>query len=201
MAGEIKYKRVLLVEGKDDKDFFKALLKHMGISDCYVDDVEGKDNFKTKIPALVKATGFMDNVEVFAVIRDADSDAEGSFKSICTAMQKVNLKPPGKMNKFSISSPKIGVYIMPGNFERGMLEDLCLKTVKGHPAMECVNIYMDCVKRLNVTLKNKAKSKAQAFLAAMPEIAASVGIGAMKGYWDFSSDELIDLREFVSNFK
>jgi hypothetical protein len=35
----------------------------------------------------------------------------------------------------------------------------------------------------------------------MPEIVNSVGVGAEKGYWNFESEELNELREFLENFR
>ena len=48
---------------------------------------------------------------------------------------------------------------------------------------------------------NIAKAKAQVFLAAMPELVKSVGVGAQKGYWDFNSEELTDLKSFINNLR
>ena len=86
---------------------------------------------------------------------------------------------------------------MPGSSENGMLEDLCLKTVKDNPAMKCVNSFIDCAKGLGEPPKNIAKAKAQAYLAAMPKILSSVGIAAQKGYWDLDSIELHDLKTIL----
>lgn len=90
---------------------------------------------------------------------------------------------------------------MPGNSDTGMLEDLCLKTVGEHPAMECVNAFIDCASGLNNPPKIMAKAKAQVFLAAMPKIANSVGVGAQKGYWNFNSDELDNLISFMDTLR
>ncbi|MFQ6120356.1 MAG: DUF3226 domain-containing protein [Methanosarcinales archaeon] len=196
MADIIRQKKVLAVEGKDEVNFFDALLKYVEITDIEIRDVGGKNQFKNKLPALVKTSGFSE-VEVFAVVRDADEDANASFRSIKNILKKEGLKPPTQMNKFSDGKPIVGIYIMPGNSDRGMLEDLCLRTVENHPAMECVSSFIDCVSRLENPPNNLAKAKAHAFLAAMPELANSVGIGAKKGYWDFDSDELTDLKSFL----
>ena len=89
---------------------------------------------------------------------------------------------------------------MPGDFKKGMLEDLCLRTVKDHPALKCAEAFIECALKLNYPPKNIAKAKAQAFLAVMPEIVSSVGIGAEKDYWDFGSDELKNLKIFLNDF-
>lgn len=200
MGNIICQKKVLAVEGKDEVNFFDALLRYVGVTDFKTYDVAGKSQFKNKLPALIKTSGFSE-VEVFAVIRDADEDATASFISIKNILKKEGLKPPTQMNRFSDGEPIVGIFIMPGNSDKGMLEDLCLRTVKNHPAMECVNIFSDCISKLENPPNNLTKSKAQAFLAAMPEIVSSVGIGTRKGYWDFDSKELTELISFINNLK
>ena len=201
MSVVIRKKKVLAVEGDDEINFFDSLLKYMGISDAEIHKVGGKNQFKNKLPALVNTTGFFDNVETFAVIRDANADANAAFSSIKNILQKQNLTPPTQMNKFANNGLKLGIFIMPGNSAEGMLEDLCLRTVQHHPKMNCINEFMDCILKLKEPPKNVAKAKAQSYLAAMPIIANSVGIGARKGYWNFDSDELKELKIFLENLK
>ena len=201
MLSVISQKKVLAVEGDDEINFFDSLLKYLGITDVEIRQVGGKDQFKNKLPALVESTGFFDHVEVFAVIRDANADANAAFSSVKNILQKLNLAPPIKMNRFANNSIKLGIFIMPGNSEKGMLEDLCLSTVKQHPKMTCVDEFMECVLKLEDPPKNIAKAKAQSFLSSMPIMVNSVGIGAQKGYWNFESDDLNDLKTFLENFK
>lgn len=200
MAEIIRQKKVIAVEGSDEVNFFNALLKYTGITDIDVCEVGGKQQFKNKLPALVRRSGFTD-VEVLVIIRDADNDAAAAFKSIKNILKKERLKSPIQANQFSEGIPRIGIFIMPGNSDTGMLEDLCLKTVKHHPAMGCVESFIGCVAKLENLPNNIAKAKAQAFLAAMPELANSVGVGAQKGYWNFNSEELTDLKSFIDNLR
>ena len=196
----IREKKVLAVEGKDEVNFFEALLKHLGIASFEIRDVGGKDQFKKKLPALVHTSGFSD-VDVLVVVRDADDDPDAAFDSVRNVLLHQRLEPPERINQFSDGNPRIGVFIMPGNSDTGMLEDLCLKTVGEHPAMECVNAFIDCASGLNNPPKIMAKAKAQVFLAAMPKIVNSVGVGAQRGYWNLDSDELDNLRSFIDNLR
>ncbi len=201
MAEPISAKKVLLVEGKDEKNFFEELLKRIGVRDVQIEVVGGKDQFREKFPALRRRTGF-NEVDAIALIRDADKNPKGAFSSIRNILKKENLSPPSKMNEFGNGAPKIGVFIMPGAGAEGMLEDLCLKTVQNNPAILCVDAFIDCCKsNLGYPLKNLAKSRAQVYLAAMPQIVKDVGVGAKKAYWDFDSIELSDLKRFLSNLK
>ena len=200
MADIISSNKVLAVEGKDEAIFFDALLQYVGISDVDIQSVGGKRQFKNKLPALVRMSGFSE-VDILAVVRDADNDANAAFQSIREILRKEKLEPPNRPNQFSQGRPLVGIYIMPGNSDTGMLEDLCLKTVKNHPAMKCVVDFVNCVKKLDDPPNNITKAKAQVFLAAMPQIAREVGIGAQKGYWNFDADELDDLRTFINKLR
>ena len=71
----INSKKVLVVEGKDEINFFDAILKHIGITDIVIREVGGKGQFRKKLPALVKARGFSPAdgspfVTHLAIIRD-----------------------------------------------------------------------------------------------------------------------------------
>lgn len=200
MTDIIHQKKVLAVEGKDEVNFFNALLKYVGITDFEVYEVGGKQQFKDKLPALARRRGFSD-VEVLAVVRDADNDANAAFESIRNILKKEKLEPPIQINQFSEGRPKIGIFIMPGNSDEGMLEDLCLKTVENHLAMDCVQPFTNCISELEKSPNNIVKAKAQAFLAAMPKLVTSVGLGAQKGYWNFNSEELTDLKAFINNLR
>ena len=50
----ISSRKLLAVEGKDEKQFFLALFKHMRMSPPDVRIVGGKDNFPKKLPGLTK---------------------------------------------------------------------------------------------------------------------------------------------------
>jgi len=206
----IKSKKVLAVEGSDEENFFDSLLKHMNITDFDIHKVGGKNQFPKKIPALLKTRGFFAPDESplvthLGIVRDKDEDE--AFKSISNIIATVGLKPPTKQSTFSDGTPKVGIFIMPGNKVEGtMLEDLCLKSVENHPAMKCVDEFASCVSALPISPKNISKAKvhvfkAQVFLATQPEVVDSVGLGAQKKYWDFESPALDELKQFLSNLK
>ena len=201
MAAPLTKTKLLAVEGTDEIIFFEELFKHIGILDkVELREVGGKDQFKIKMPALQKTTGFND-LESIAIIRDADESFKGAFESIKKILEKMNLQVPARPGIFAEGIPKVGFFIMPDNTGNGMLENLCLDTVKDDKAIECVDQFIDCAKKLKKQPKNAAKTKAQAYLSLMPEIANSVGRGAQKGYWNFDSSELKPLIHFINQLK
>jgi hypothetical protein len=198
--GSITKKKLLLVEGNDEKNFFEELFKHMAKEDIVdIHDVAGKDNFNKDMPTFMITPGF-NEVEAIAIVRDADDSCRSAFESIKGILKENGLLPPEKPGKFSQGNPKVGVFIMPDNKNSGMLENLCLKTVKDEEGMECVNLFVDCANQLANPPKNKdiAKVKVQAFLAIKPGVFDMVGLGAKKKYWDFDSAALDPLKKFLS---
>jgi hypothetical protein len=78
--------------------------------------------------------------------------------------------------------------------------------VEDQPAMKCVNEFASCVSTLPVSPKNISKSKAAVFkaltfLAAQHENVDRVGLAAQKGYWNFDSPALDELKQFLSYLK
>lgn len=198
---EIRNKKMVVVEGKDDVGFFYKLTDFLGLTDIYVMPVEGKGNFPEKLSSLRNVSGFS-KLTHLAIIRDRDED--NAFESVINILkQKMRFaEVPDKPGQFVKGKPKVGVFIMPGEAIGGKaIEDLCLKTVEEHSAMQCVSDFADCVSKLEISPSNLSKAKVQAFLAAQPEIANTIGRGAQKGYWDFDSPALGELKAFLEHLR
>ncbi|WP_270607469.1 DUF3226 domain-containing protein [Bacillus mobilis] len=203
--GEIEKSKLLLVEGRDEVIFFEHLFKKNESLKGKFDEVQiieigGVDNFKNELPALMNRTGFADTVNSLAIVRDADKNFDSAFQSVCNILSRNDLCRPSNPNTFSEQGPiKVGVFIMPGDSETGtMLEDLCLTTQADHPAMEYVNSFFESLEAAGIEKqRNLSKAKVQVFLAAMPKIVNSLGLGAAKGYWDLNHDSLTGLNNFL----
>ena len=198
---EIRNNKIIAVEGAGDVGFFVALLKKMKIKGVYVTALNGKNNFNKDLPDLQKRPGFSD-VTHFAIIRDKNGD--DAFKSVCNILvDKMNFaNVPVGNGQFASNIPRVGIFIMPGDEIKGnMIEDLCLKTVEGYPAMVCVNEFASGVSKLEKPPKSLSKTKTQAFLAAQENITNTIGLGAQKGYWDLDSSCLDELKAFLENMR
>jgi len=201
----ITARSVLAVEGEDERKFFEALLRHINVIGVQIEPVGGKDQFRDKLPALLRTPGFYKAdgssfVEHLALVRDKNGD--DAFESIANIVTKAGLIPPLRSGQFSEGSPRVGIFIMPGgNIAGTMLEDLCLEMVKDHPAMTCVRSFADCVQRLAGPPRSPSKAKCQIFLAAQGEIVNSVGLGAQKGHWNLDAPCLDELKRFLLTLK
>ncbi len=65
--------------------------------------------------------------------------------------------------------------------------------------MQCVNEFIDCALQFDENPKNIAKSKVQTFLASKEELVSRLGLGALKGYWNFELPVLDELKAFISS--
>lgn len=197
----IETPRLLLVEGRDEEEFFKALLKHISVRDVQVMNYGGKAKLREHFRLIAKAPGF-GRLSLLAIMRDANSNASSAFQSVCDVLRHFDMPHPDVPGELtSDTKPRVGVFVLPGQERPGMLEDLCLSTVAMHPVLGCVERYMEClterVDDIREGPRNESKARAHAFLAGMPEIVNSVGLAAHRGYWDLDASALQDLRSFL----
>ena len=145
---------------------------------------------------MTKAPGF-EMVEVLCVIRDADDDSEGAFRSAVGALAKANLDAPERPAMLTDGNPRVGVYVIPGSGESGGRETLFLKSYSANPNLSCVDSFHECVASNGAGPTHAEKARAQALLASFPEYVENLGIAARKGLWDMMSSALEDLRAFL----
>lgn len=190
---------LLLVEGADEFHFFSSLILTLNLPNTVqIIDITGKNNFKNYFNALLKSKDFH-IVKKIGFVRDADTDFFSAFQSICNILQQFGFSPPTKANQFTTGLKiDFGIFIMPNNLNNGMLEDLCLESIKNSAIMDCVDDYVNCIPQKAVNFKY-SKAKTQVFLASKTDIAKSVGIGAQKGYWDFNNPCFNSIKDFLIN--
>ena len=196
----IQSDRLLLVEGKDEVNLFDALMKHCLDTEPTVQviDAGGKDRIPKSLRALSTAARARPSLLVIGVVRDADDDAVGAFRSVCDHVRNVGYEPPAVHGEFSEATPSIGVFIVPNGKDPGAIETLCRRSREGDEVARCVGEYLRCLDG-NEAMRstNEDKSFAHAYLAAMEDPVARVGEGARQGVWDFDSAAFAELSDFV----
>ena len=197
---EIKSQKLLLVEGKDEEIFFEIFLKRKNIDGIQIISSGGKHQFQTLFPRIKKTPGF-DEINSLAVIHDADMNAYNAFQSVCSVLSNNDVKKPDKVASFTSGSLRVGVFIIPDGKNEGKLESLCLSTVKSESIIKCIDSFITCIKNLNSSdynfPKDIHKARCRAFLSAMEKDTPSLGVAAKKDYWDFDSEKLNPLLNFL----
>ena len=188
----------LLVEGNDGKNFFRHFCQHLSPTSIEVHDFGGINNFKCYLPAFVNISGF-GNVTRLGIIRDAEDDAAAAFQSVQSVVKNAGLCPPDDVQTFSAGTPTVGVLILPGDKQSGMLETLLCQTFADQPENSCIDEFFRCLEsQTNQSLKRPDKSRAHAFLSTTDYPQLSVGVAAQKGYWNLDHDAFIHVRDFLT---
>lgn len=129
---EITKRKLLLGEGKDEINFFSALIRQLGIEDIQVEAYQGKGNLNKYLQTLRVRPNFNQLTSV-GITRDADENAVQTFQSITDGLRKAKFPIPMKIGEFIGNRPRIGVFVLPDGQNGGMLEDLCLKVIEANP--------------------------------------------------------------------
>ncbi len=91
--------------------------------------------------------------------------------------------------------------ILPNEKDRGMLEDVCLKSIKDDPVFLCLEEYFECVKKkLGAIPSNMSKAKVHAFLASRERPDLRLGEAAQCEYWPFDNPAFTPIKQFLTLF-
>jgi hypothetical protein len=178
--------KILIVEGKDECNFFQGIFNHLG----FTDDVQiyvayGETLIKSKIRAIQNASEFP-FVKSIGFVRDSDDDPIGKFTSTKNALRELGLPTPDSPYTVVGDSLKCAIMMMPDSGELGALEDLCLKAIRECPELSCVDNYFRCLNDFGCdNARKKSKATISVFLASKPDH-CSIGVAAKKTYWDFN---------------
>lgn len=204
MSEAIKTDKLLLVEGKDEVNLFEALMDYLHITDVDIRSAGGFVKFSKLYPSVVITTGFS-SVKKIGFVRDAEAnEADSAFESISNIVKKCtpNILLPNQAGKIVQGDIKCGIFIMPNNKNSGMLEDLCLESVKDTLLYNQTEKYiLEAESLFNTEDKlyyNIHKAKLQAYLAGTLNIPRNLGEAAMQGLWDFSSSAFDGVKNFLT---
>lgn len=193
--------RLIAVEGKEELLCLSALKDELGIDNIEIRPLDGIHPFSTKLKSLTLTPGFISVVSL-GIMRDANSNASATFQSVCTALRNVGLPVPTQPLtpvKAVRGKPQVVVLIVPHGASTGMLEDICLQSVGGDPAMTCVEAYFKCLTRnLSKLPNNLSKAKVHAFLASRDKPDLRLGEAAKAGYWPWAHQAFAQVSQFLS---
>jgi hypothetical protein len=195
---QITRPKLLLGEGVDEVRFFKSFLAHLGVADIQVEQYGGKTRLAAFLQTLVTPLPGFAALTTLALTRDADTDATGAFQSVSAALTAAGLAAPAGHGLAAGTTPRVHVFILPDGVNPGMLETLCLESVKNSPAFPCVTSYFSCALRTaSRQPKNWDKAFLHAWLASEVEPDRRLGEAADAGYWPWGSPAFAPLERFL----
>jgi hypothetical protein len=122
---------VVLVEGIDDQEVVKHLLRQHGLTEIVVERTDGSAALLASIPVRPKAS----DLEALAIVVDADVDIAGRWQSIRDNLRNIGYAncPHEPDSGGTIVSehnrPLVGIWIMPDNTPTGILEEFVASLV------------------------------------------------------------------------
>ena len=203
-------KHLILCEGKDDETFLASYLRSDSFSQQNIDSIQvtqvhGVDNFRNTVRVLVNTDGFS-RLRSILIIRDADNDIRSAQDNVKGVFANANLPvPQAECQWRDDGSIKTGFLLMPSCSERsqnGALDDLCWEIISNKYGVSIRNEVKDFIESLESSTKRTFTHKAKAlihtyFSATDRLIAASIGRAAEAGAFDWTSDKLQSLRDFL----
>lgn len=211
---EIKMIKLLVVEGNHERDFFKAWLGLLRITDIQVMPIGGKTNLSANLQALVRQQRFREVVSL-VIVRDADDDPGSAFRSVCSALQAVAIAPlpAASWAWHTLANPrntavqmKACVLVLPDASSNGALEELLMQTVAGDPMYgDAVGLISGAVAKLSQPTSPRqpppahrhGKARAHAFLSTFEAPDKDQGKAAASGVWDFAHPALNPLEQML----
>ena len=188
---EIQETKQVLVEGSDDIRIFRSLASHLNIPNIQIRHYGGSDNLRTFFRTLSTSPEFT-TIRSLAVVADANSDGSRRDRRIRSALSDMDLPTPSSPLEIA-SDGRLGVayLVVPHNRDNGMMEDVCLDSVKADPAMECIDRYFECIKQSDTPGPRgtwTAKARLHAFLASRDRPDLRIGEAAEAGIWQFEDE-------------
>jgi hypothetical protein len=189
--------KLLIGEGREEVDFFTALLAHLAITDVQVEEYKGKNGLGSYLKTLRLRSGFAGIVSI-GITRDADLDPPNAFKSIRSFLANEPFTAPGSHGVFVGERPKCGIFLMPDGINPGMLEDLCLEAIRNDAASACVEEFLSCVAtRANRTPDSPAKARIEARLASLTRPDLRLGQAALDNRSPWDEPAFKPLKDFL----
>lgn len=185
----IRCERVLFVEGPSPMHFFEAFLKQLNRDkDVDIRSFGGNNQLRAALKALVATSEFQSLVSSLGVVRDAEENAVAARDSVNDAIANSNLP----------ANVTCSVLILPGSDRSGMIETLCVESVKDDAALECARRFFDCVNDTGLPVdRHYDKRLTQAFLSTRQEVELPLGLAAYRGYWPWASEAFHEIRSFL----
>jgi len=176
--------RLLLVEGRDDKEFFIQLGAHLGFDDTtpiHILEYGGRDGLALRLFQLTQLQAFA-SVSVIGVVRDADykTDALQSIQDAirtCNRNGPIELSIPQSALEPTRGQPAMSALLLPSTGREGMLEDMVLDALSDDPVFACVDEFFECLQRSDISVAKHRlpKAKARVFISGKNAAVSAAG--------------------------
>jgi len=205
-------KHLILCEGKDDEQFISCFLNSdvfsdTDVTDIQVEQVRGVNNLRSTVLVLKNADGFS-QLRSLLIVRDADENIGGARDSVKGIFKKADLPIPSSEHQWNDNGTlKTGFLLMPSCSSKsqiGALDDLCWDIISDKHGPLIRNDVVGFIDSLEYSGKRTFIHKSKALLhtyfsATEGLIASSIGRASESGAFDWHSEKLNSLRDFLKS--
>lgn len=199
-------KRLLLVEGKDDRHVVRHLCRAHGIEASFeieepsadegADDQGGVQRLLDQVPVRLKGS----DMERLGVLLDADQDLQSRWAQLRDRLRRAGYEdvpeqpaPEGTVVDFQheLGSVRLGVWLMPNNRVPGMLEDFLAFLVRADDTMlPRVDQFIASIPQQERLFSNVSKARIHSYLAIQKEPGKPLGLSITYGYLDAQNESV-----------
>ena len=186
-----KHARVLLVEGRDDREVVYQFCNRRRIEnrDCFeVDDCDGYDGLRGRIAIELKT-----DRDTIGILVDADTNLSSRWQSLHDVLaphypDSVPEQPsPGGLILESKErwQKRCGIWVMPDNVRGGMLEDFLLALIPdGNELLRHARQVIASLPEIRFIQEHRAKAELHTWLAWQAQPGTPLGLALERRYLD-----------------
>jgi len=183
-------RRILVVEGPDDKHVLWNLCERHALPNTFVVQVAGNDR---EVLKLLRSEPKASDLERLAVILDADTDLERRWGEVRGALLAAGYRDmpeqpsAGGIIVHDPNLPPAGIWLMPDNRLPGILEDfLAFLIPSGDALLPLVDTFLDGIPApaRRFATKDRSKARIHAWLAAQERPGNPLGLAIKARYLD-----------------
>ena len=191
---------VFLAEGATEQHFIDKALQGLRapVNDCAVFSLDGYSQLKNKIRNIMKEPNF-EKVSALGIMLDADDHPESRLRPAAIALGLANFPSDEdalRNDYLCLHGPKkAGVFVSPGNGEKGQIETLVIEEIQTTKFFECLTDYEACIKKISGRLD--AKGFVQGYISTRKGSLCGVGRAFEAGILDVNHRAYEGAREFI----
>jgi hypothetical protein len=190
--------KLVLCEGEDDAAVLHGICGAASIEGLSIESIKGRSNLERVVRELpIRSDYSRGAIESIAIIIDAEEDAEASWQKLRNAFRSgLDVRLPGQ-GELTDGKPRCGGFVVGMDAGVGMIEDVCLLSVRDEPGFHCLEEYFRCLAERTDVKTYHSKAKFRAWMASQSEYEAHVGRAAKLGFLNWGSAAFEPLREFL----
>ena len=193
----IEKDKILVVEGKDEFNFFQRYFRVHGVTDIQIMPIGGKTKLTENLGLLVN-DDYFDSVSCVGIIRDADDDPQAALTSVKYSIDHYGFtSPTNHLQRFGVD-PSWIILILPDISQTGALEDTLLFSVQADCAMPFVNQFYSDLNANGCQFPSKLnKSKTLCFLSSRTVYCNYIGLAAQNNVWNMNSPAFANIHNII----